>query len=136
MIRPGISKYEWEVELTDTKSRRRYGLKVPQGSLQIGTISQDDTVYVRNVGKRVGDFDEQRSWKGGRGAENLSDNAEAFWDSENAWTLTPGHVHQTLQWYHARGLRSEDMYMPTRDAGDVQFQPLLGTTLYISNSFA
>jgi len=40
-IRPGISKYPWEIELTDTKSKKKYGLKVPQGSLQIGTISQD-----------------------------------------------------------------------------------------------
>jgi len=136
MIRPGISKYDWEVELSDSKSRKRYGLKVPQGSLQIGTVSQDDTVYVRNVGKRVGDFDEQRSWKGGRGQENLSENAEAFYDSYNGWSLTPGHVHQTLQWYHARGLRNEDMYMPTRSAGSVQFQPLIGSTKYISNSFS
>lgn len=136
MIKPGISKYDWEVELVDSKSRKRYGLKVPQGALQIGTISQDDTVYVRSVGKRIGDFDEQRNWKGGRGVENFSDNAEAFYDSMNAWTLTPGHVYQTLQWYHARGLRSEDMYMPTRSAGNVQFQPLLGDTLYISNSFS
>lgn len=136
MIRPGISKYDWEIELTDTKTKKKYGLKVPQGSLQIGTISQDDTVYVRNVGKRVGDFDEQRSWKSGRGTENLSDNAEAYWDSQNAWTLTPGHVHQTLQWYHARGLRSEDLYMPTRSAGDVQFIPLIGSRLYIANSFS
>jgi len=136
VIRPGISKYDWEVELTDTKSKKKYGLKVPQGSLQIGTISQDDTVYIRNVGKRVGDFDEQRSWKGGRGVENLSENAEAFWDAKDAWTLTPGHVHQALQWYHARGLRNEDMYMPTRANGDVQFAPLLGANLYIANSFA
>jgi hypothetical protein len=136
MIRPGISKFDWEVELTDTKSKKKYGLKVPQGSLQIGTISQDDTVYVRNVGKRVGDFDEQRSWKAGRGIENLSENAEGYWDSRDCWTLTPGHAHQTLQWYHARGLRSEDMYMPTRANGDVQFIPLLGANLYIANSFA
>jgi hypothetical protein len=135
-IRPGISKYDWEIELIDTKSKKKYGLKVPQGSLQIGTISQDDTIYIRNVGKRLGDFDEQRSWKGGRGIENLSDNAEAFWDSQNAWTLTAGHVHQTLQWNHCRGLRNEDMYMPTRANGDVQFIPVLGSNLYIANSFA
>ena len=136
MIKPGKANAPYEIELSDSRSRRKYGLKIPQGSLQIGTVSQDDTVYVRNVGKRVGDFDEQRSWKGGRGLENLSDNAEAFWDSLNAWTLTPGHVHQTLQWHHGRGLRNEDMYMPTRAAGNVQFQPLLGTTLYIANSFS
>ena len=135
-LRPGQKNFDWEVELQDTRSHRRYGLKVPHGSLQIGVISQDDTVYIRNVGKRVGDFDEQRSWKGGRGVEKYNDNAEGFWDSQNAWTLTDGHVHQTLQWYHARGLRNENIFMPTRDSGNVVFQPLLGTTLYIANSFA
>lgn len=133
MIRPGS---QHEIELSDARSRRKYKLKLTPNSLQIGTISSDDTVYVRNVGKRVGDFDEQRSWKGGRGTENYSDNAEGFYDSLNAWTLSPEHLHQTLQWYHARGLRAEDVYMPTRDSGDVQFQPLLGSTLYISNSFS
>jgi hypothetical protein len=135
-IKPGSKRFDWEIELRDTRSLRKYGLKIPQGSLQIGTLSSDDTVYVRNVGKRSGDFDEQRSWKGGRGSENLSENAEAFWDSNNAYTLTPGHVHQTLQWYHARGLRSEDMYMPTRSAGDMKWLPLLDSTLYVANSFA
>lgn len=136
MIKPGKANAPYEIELIDSKSRKKYGLKIPQGSLQIGTVSQDDTVYIRNVGKRVGDFDEQRNWKAGRGTENLSDNADGYWDSQNAWTLTPGHVHQGLQWYHARGLRNEDMYMPTNSEGDVQFQPLLNTSLYISNSFS
>lgn len=136
MIKPGMKNPPYEIELTDSRSRRKYGLKVPQGSLQIGTISQDDTVYLRNVGKRVGDFDEQRSWKGGRGADNFSEASESFWDSENLWTLSANHLHQGLQWYHARGLRSEDMYMPTRSAGNVTFQPLLGDALYISSAFA
>lgn len=135
MIHPGMKNPPYEIELSDNRSRRRYGLKVPQGSLQIGTISQDDTVYIRNVGKRVGDFDEQRSWKSGRGQDNFSDSAESYWDSENAWTLSPNHLHQGLQWYHARGLRREDMYMPTRKAGNVTFQPLLGNARYISSSF-
>jgi hypothetical protein len=135
MLKPGMANAPYEIELSDARSRRSYGLKVPQGSLQIGTVSQDDTVYVRNVGKRVGDFDEQRSWKAGRGQENLSDNGEAYWDSMNAWTLSPSHVHQGLQWFHARGLRSEDLYMPTRDAGDVEFKALLGAQLYVSNIF-
>lgn len=136
MIRPGMKNAPYEIELSDSRSRRRYGLKVPQGSLQIGTISQDDTVYLRNVGKRVGDFDEQRSWKSGRGQDNYSDSAESYWDSESAWTLSPNHLHQGLQWFHARGLRNEDMYMPTRDAGNVTFQPLLDSTQYISSSFS
>lgn len=135
-LRPGQKKYDYEVELQDTRTQRKYGLKIPAGSLQIGVISNDDTVYIRNVGKRVGDFDEQRSWKGGRGVENFNDNAEGFWDSQNAWTLTEGHLHQGLQWWHARGIRTEDIFMPTRDSGNVQFVPLLGSTLYIANSFS
>lgn len=134
-IRPGLKKYNWEIELTDTKSKRKYGLRIPQGSLQIGTVSQDDSVLIRNVGKRVGDFDEQRSWKGGRGAETLSESPESYWDSKDCWTLTPGHVHQTLQWYHARGLRSEDLFMPTYESGDVEFIPLIGVNKYIANTF-
>jgi hypothetical protein len=136
MLRPGQKKARWEIELSDAKARRRYGLKLVQGSLQIGAVSADDTVYIRNVGKRIGDFDEQRNWKMGRGSENLSESPDAYWDGNNIWTLTEGHVHQTLQWYHARGLRNEEIYMPTRDAGDVKFQPLLGSSLYISNSFS
>lgn len=134
MIRPGKSNAKYEVELSDAKSKKRYGLKV--SSLQINTVSQDDSIYIRSVGKRVGDFDEQRSWKGGRGVEKFNENPEGYYDSENAYTLTPGHVHQTLQWYHARGLRTEDVYMPTRSAGDVKFQPLIGTTRYVANSFS
>lgn len=135
MIRPGMKNPPYEIELSDSRSRRRYGLKIVQGSLQIGTVSQDDTVYIRNVGKRVGDFDEQRSWKSGRGQDNYSDSAESYWDSQGAWTLSPNHLHQGLQWFHARGLRNEDMYMPTRDDGSVHFQPLLGTTRFISVAF-
>ena len=79
-IKPG--KYDPlkpDIELLDYKSKKRYGLRLEGASaLQVGTISQDDTVHIRAAGKRVGDFDEQRSWKGGRGVWDLSKNPEGF----------------------------------------------------------
>jgi hypothetical protein len=115
-IKPGkYNPLKPDIELFDYQSKKRYGLKLDgQGALQVGTISQDDTVHVRSAGKRVGDFDEQRDWRGGRGVEDLSSNPSAFWDSRYAWTMTPGHVHQTLQWRHARGLYLSDLHMPSK----------------------
>lgn len=136
MIKPGSQNPPYEIELYDGRSKRAYGLKLEGGvgGLQIGTISQDDTVYVRNVGKRVGDFDEQRSWKAGRGIENLNDNAEGYWDGMNLWSLTQGHVHQTIQWSFAKGLRSADFNMP----GDMNWYALVGsgTSKYLSMSWS
>lgn len=136
-IKPG--KYDPlkpDIELFDFKSKKRYGLKLEgSGALRIGTISQDDTVHVRAAGKRVGDFDEQRSWKGGRGFENLSDNPEGFWDSQNAWTMSAGRVHQTLLYQHARGLRSADFYLPSKTRS-MTWVPLLSSTLYLSTSWS
>lgn len=135
-IKPG--KYDPlkpDIELFDYKTKKRYGLKLEgSGALQVGTISQDDSVYVRSVGKRVGDFDEQRSWKGGRGIDKLSENAEAFWDSMNAWTLSEGHLHQTLLWEFARGLRACDFEMPSRDTSLGWYQ-LYGASLYMNTPF-
>lgn len=123
-----------DIELLDFKSKKRYGLKLQGNGLQIGTVSQDDSVLIRNVGMRVGDFDEQRSWKMGRGVENLSDNAEGFWDSMNAWTLSDTHLHQTLLWRFARGLRNCDFVMPD-STHSMFWQALLGASLYQSIPF-
>lgn len=132
-IRPG--KYDPikpDIELLDYKSKKRYGLKLEgSGALQVGTISQDDSVLVRNVGKRVGDFDEQRSWKSGRGKENLSESPEGYWDSKDLWTLTSGHAHPTILWRFARGLRSCDFFMPD-DNHSLAWRQLIGSYKYIS----
>ncbi|HEY6018599.1 MAG TPA: choice-of-anchor R domain-containing protein, partial [Candidatus Paceibacterota bacterium] len=136
-IKPG--KYDPlkpDIELFDYKSKKRYGLRLEgQGALQVGTVSQDDSVQIRNVGKRVGDFDEQRSWKGGRGNELLSDNAEAFWDSMNMWTLSDKHMHQTLLWRFARGLRSCDFFMPDT-THPMDWMQLLGASKYVDMSWS
>lgn len=135
-IKPGkYNPLKPDIELFDYKSKKRYGLKLDgSGALQVGTVSQDDTVHIRTAGKRIGDFDEQRSWNGGRGIENLSDNAAGFWDSQNAWTMTDGHVHQTLLWEFSKGLRSCFFNMPSRTRS-LAWRQLFGTTRFIASYF-
>lgn len=123
----------FDIRLSSGRESRAYGLVLDEGAgaLSIGAISQDDSVYVRNVGKRTGDFDEQRSWKGGRGVEKFNDNNEGFWDSENAWTLSKGHVHNGLLWRFARGLRKAT----TNFSNSKSWRPLYGASLGISVEF-
>lgn len=123
-----------DIELFDYKSKKRYGLKLDGPSaLQVGTISQDDTVHIRTQGKRIGDFDEQRSWKSGRGVENLSSNGEGFWDAKDTWTLTPEKIHPTPLWRFAKGIRSSQLFMP--DTTSVSWGQLFGDTRYLDTYF-
>src|SRR3989304_9904124 len=50
---------------------------------------------------------EQRDWSGGRGLETFSaadaDSAKRYYDSQSAWTLTPGKLFPAPQWKLARG---------------------------------
>lgn len=136
-LKPGkYSPIKPDIELFDHKSKKRFGLKLDgSGALQIGTISQDDTVHITAAGKKIGDFDEQRSWKGGRGIENLSSNPEGYWDAMNAWSLTDEHIHQTPLWEFSRGLRNSQFSMPSRTKS-VQWKQLMGTTRYLAVSFS
>jgi hypothetical protein len=121
----------FDIRLSSGRESRPYGLVLERGSLQVSAVAQDDSVYVRNVGKKVGDFDEQRSWKGGRGHEKFNDNAEGFWDSLNAWTMTKGHVHNGILWRFAKGLRKA-----TSNFSDSKsWRSLVGNQLGISVSF-
>lgn len=122
---------EYDIKLSSGRESRPFGLILEKGSLQVAAVAQDDSVYVRNVGKRPGDFDEQRSWKGGRGHEKYSDNAEGFWDSLNAWTLTKNHVHNGLLWRFGKGLRKAT----SNFSNSKSWRALVGATRGISVSF-
>lgn len=78
---------------------------------------------------------EQRDWSGGRGAMRFSaDNAESsrhFYDSMNAWTLTPGVLLPAPQWRLARGLRNTVQHLP----GSVSWQGLMGAQRFLSARF-
>jgi len=121
----------YDLKLSSGRESRPYGLILERGSLQISAVSQDDSIYVRNVGKKVGDFDEQRSWQGGRGHEKFDDNAEGYWDSLNAWTMTKGHVHNGVLWRFAKGLRKAT----TSLSNSKSWRSLVGNQLGISISF-
>ncbi len=78
---------------------------------------------------------EQRDWSGGRGAAQFSaDDAESsrrFYDSMNAWTLTPGALLPAPQWRLAQGLRDAVQHLP----GSVQWQGIFGAQRYFSARF-
>ncbi|MEX1247552.1 MAG: hypothetical protein WEA61_03655 [Anaerolineales bacterium] len=78
---------------------------------------------------------EQRDWSGGRGLERFvaEDPAAArrFYDSMNAWTLTPGKLLPAPQWRLARGLRWAIQHLP----GSVTWKGLIGETRLIAARF-
>ncbi len=78
---------------------------------------------------------EQRDWSLGRGATQFSaDDAESsrrFYDSMNAWTLTPGVLLPAPQWRLAQGLRNAVQHLP----GSVQWQGIFGAQRYLSARF-
>ncbi|MCP4139984.1 MAG: hypothetical protein GY755_06790, partial [Chloroflexi bacterium] len=84
-------------------------------------------VTLRAVGKKIGDFDEQNDWKGGRGGERLIHDPTRYFDSKDVWTLSPNHVLPTLEWKFARGLRDEDTTLD----GSKEFKPIFGDNRYL-----
>ncbi len=124
---------KYDIGLSDGKANRKYTLTLDgDGGIQETTISEDNfAAYIRNVGKKFGDFDEQRNWKGGRGSEYFNNNPDGFFDSMNCWTMSTGSLMPTLQMKFARDFRSQDFVMP----GDVAWKALLGTDKYLDVLF-
>ena len=87
---------EFDICLSDQRTGIEYyfkGLSRPSRRY----ISDDaQNIYLRAEGKKIGDFDEQRSWQGGRGNEYFSEDSSGFFDS-NCWTLG-GFVLLPLKW--------------------------------------
>ncbi|MCL4257675.1 MAG: hypothetical protein KJZ53_03990 [Anaerolineales bacterium] len=76
---------------------------------------------------------EQRDWSGGRGAARFSTQAaRRFYDSQDAWTLTPGRVHAAPQWRYASGVRTAAQRLP----GDVRWQALIGAQRSLAAAFS
>ena len=123
-----------DISLSDMRGGAGISFNLENGARSIGQsfISEEpSSVTIRGENKRIGEFDEQNDWKGGRGGERFSLDKTKYLESKDAWTLSPNHVIPTLQWRFARGLRSEDFSL----AGDKEWKPLLGATRFISVSF-
>ena len=127
-LRPGQDvKGKYEIALQDGKSRKEWMLKI-EGTPTRDVLSDDtNNIYLRNVGKKIGDFDEQRDWKGGMGNEYFNDDPTAFFEG-NAWTLSKGHLLPPLKWRFATGYRT--VYSNLVD--NMSFRKLIGVQKYIT----
>jgi len=125
-LRPG-QKSEFDIALQDGKSKTEWKLKF-QGQPTRDTFSDDvNNLYIRNVGKKVGDFDEQRDWRGGMGNEYFNDDPSGFFDS-NAFTLSTNHLLPPLKWRYGTGYRT--VYSNFVDS--LSFRSLIDTQKYIT----
>ena len=133
MIKPKMDSPSYQLELSDGKSKKAYGFLLDgDNAIQQDILSEDQfAAFIRSTNKKFGEFDEQKNWKSGRGIEYFNINPEGFWDSKDCWTLTPGHLTQTLQYKFAKGMRSQDFSMP----GSVFWGKMYGLTTYVLASF-
>jgi hypothetical protein len=115
--------------LTDPHSRSWY-FKLNQQP-RVDFMTQDQFSIVINAeGRRIGDFDEQRTWDGGRGGERFSDDPTKYRDAKNTCTWIPGHVFPSLKQVISTGYR--DAELDPHDS--VSWRGLFGTTRYISRT--
>lgn len=94
------------------------GLIIPEG---VGNIQQNpyspSSLQFSTGRQGYGSFEppyssiDQKDWIGGRGQLNYED-ASQFYDSYNAWTLTDKVLMPAPLWRFAKGLRSENVFMP------------------------
>lgn len=100
-------KPPYNLELTDPRSKKWY-FKIERPSVSFLTQEQF-SVVLNAEGRKVGNFDEQRDWSGGRGGERLSDDPTKYRDGKEVGTWIEGHVFLALQWQIATGYRDQEI---------------------------
>jgi hypothetical protein len=116
---------KYDIGLSDGKNKKFVLSLDGDNAIQETSLSEDQfAAYIRSVGKKFGDFDEQRNWKGGRGVEYFNDNPDGFFDSKDCWTMSTGSLMPTIQHKFARDLRYENTWLP----GSVKWKALYGET--------
>ena len=123
-----------DILLSDGRHNKKFALTLNgKNAIQETSLSEDQfAAVIRSTGKKFGDFDEQRNWKGGRGVEYFNDNPDGYFDSKNCWTLSQGSLMPTLQMKFAKDIRSQDFVTP----GSVTWKALLGADKYLDVSFS
>ena len=117
--------------LNDRHSKGRWYFQIDRPS--ITRMNQDQFSIVLNAeGRKVGDFDEQRDWSGGRGGERFSDDPSRYKDAREACTWIEGHLFPSLQWQISEGYRDAE----TALVGSKSWRGAYGTTRYISRTVA
>lgn len=115
------------------------GLELDGGVRGLREIPQTpSTLLFSQGGSKFGDFEpgyshiESRTWVGGRGQYEFSEDPSRFFDSQNLCSWIDQRLLPAPQWKFATGLRSEDRNLP----GNVAWKKLLGAKLYASASFS
>ncbi len=125
-LRPG-KKSPFDIALQDGKSRKEWMLKLSSEPVRDVITDDSNNLYIRNTGKKIGDFDEQRDWKGGMGNEFFNEDPSGWFDG-SAYTLAKGHLLPPLKWRYATGYRT--VYSNFVDS--MSFRALLGVQKYIT----
>ena len=132
-LKPGLrgQKRKFDIALTDVRAKDTFYLRV-ENSINRSSFNPESLgIDIRNQGKKVGDFDEQRSWQGGALSQYFSDDKESFFDSKYAWSLSQ-HLIPSFKWFISTGAHR----VINENAGDnVRFVKLIGTNRYIEDQF-
>lgn len=135
-VNPGAKNPTHDISLSD--GVQTWGLRLDGGPKAIQETPQSpSTIHTPRYSAKFGDWEpgyshlEQRTWHGGRGANDFSLDPARFYDSMMAYTLIEGVAFPAPQWKFASGLRSTHEDLP----GDMDWQVLLGSQSYIAAQF-
>jgi len=136
-VYPGSKQADYHIVLSD--GVRAYGLSLADGPRAVQEIPMTpSTVHFSGGGSKFGDWEpgmshiEQRTWEGGRGQDSFVDDSTRYFDSKNAWTLTPGKLFPAPAWKFANGFLTEiNENLP----GDMDWRSMYGDFTYIAQGF-
>jgi len=130
-VRPKDANATHDISLSDGVNT--WGITLKEGARGIQESPATPTnIRITGGGTKFGDYDpmmshiEQRDWSGGRGQEYFVDDPTRFYDSWEAWSLTPGKLFQSPQINYSSGYRGEDTHYP----GNVIWKPLIRDERY------
>lgn len=121
----------FNLELSDSHSRGSWLFQLTGQPSVTWLTSEQFSIVLNSEGRRIGDFDEQRTWNGGRGGERFSDDPSKYKDGKEVFSAIEGHLFPSLQWNISEGYRVAEQALP----GSLSWRGLFGTQRYISRSF-
>ena len=137
-VYPGAKRPTHHISLSD--GVRTFGLRLEDGPRSVQEIPMTpSTVHFSGGGTKFGDWEpgmshiEQRTWEGGRGQADFVEDPTRYYDSKNAWTLTPGKVFPTPRWKFTKGHMTE---VNQRLPGDMDWRTLYGDYDRIADPFS
>lgn len=109
-----------------------WGLRLKEGAQSVRNIAPQTQAPFQQI--------KQFSFHQGRGWESyLGNNHLGYWDSKDAWTLTPNKLHAAplMQWSY--GLRGQDVHWlqtgVQNEYANIIWTKIIGSNKYLSRSF-